>query len=142
MSGILPTWQMVSADLFLYSGFCQDGGCAKATALAAATNEAAGGNLSCKLWYEGTLRPVNGILTPVLLLPSGDGPLKPYLLECESKFPTMKPFGITFSSGRNEGFVHVALPEDKVKESEEEPLLKKPPQKNGLLACIGPKEFF
>ena len=61
--------------------------------------------------YEGTVRPVTGIFASSGLLHEdghGQNQLKPYIFTCESKFPSMVPFGISVTLGRQDGFIHVA----------------------------------
>ena len=117
-----------------------DKGCLKVTALAAATEKAAASDsIGCQLWYEGTVRPVTGIFTSSgLLHEEGHGStLKPYLLTCESKFPSMVPFGLSVTVGRLDGFVHVTVPR---LPKDDEPLIQPKLLKKDFVACVGPQE--
>jgi len=158
LSGLLPSWQYVTPELFIYSAFCvKDKGqdCVRVTALMAATERAAvASDLGCQLWYEGTVRPVTGISAASGLLHEeghGSTALKPYILTCESKFPSMVPFGLSITLGRIDGFVHVTVP--KVPPAEErlpkDDLALKAAGKaaavvdnriKAMVACIGPQQ--
>jgi len=147
LTGLLPTWQYVSPSLFIYSAFCsmgsaEGGSCIKVTALAAATESAAtSSEIGCQLWYEGTVRPVMGIFASSgLLHESGHGTdqLKPYVFTCESKFPTMVPFGISVTIGRMDGFVHVTTTSSKPVSGKKSK--SGPESRKDIVACIGPQQ--
>jgi len=141
LTGLLPTWQYVSPNLFIYSAFCvgaPSGECVKVTALAAATEAAStSSDIGCQLWYEGTVRPVTGIFASSGLLHEdghGSNQLKPYVFTCESKFPSMVPFGISITLGRMDGFIHVTT----IKQQSNNK--KKKSEMKDMVACVGPQQ--
>jgi len=149
LTGLLPTWQYVSPSLFIYSAFCvatSEGECVKVTALAASTEgSATSSDIGCQLWYEGTVRPVTGIFASSGLLHEdghGQNQLKPYIFTCESKFPSMVPFGISVTLGRQDGFIHVANTANKSSKPsiKNQKTAKRDKLKKDFAACIGPQQ--
>ena len=115
-SSLHPSWQMISANTFIYSAYCKGNilqsskndeaptGCPVVNAISIIRGNSASiqPKLSCKLWYEGAHAPRDGITTTS---PFGDSNqssdpkenqrFRPYIVRCENKYPSLIPYGIS-----------------------------------------------
>lgn len=112
-----PTWQRVDDSLYLFSAYCekssdQGQGCPLVTAIAIASEQPI--NLKCKLWFEGSLKALEGIFSATKdLKEDPEGQFSPFTLKCESKFNTRVPYAMTvYKDGGHESQVPIQFLEE------------------------------
>lgn len=117
-----PAWQKVTEDVHVFSAFCgklpgSNDLCPVVTVLAIAPKKSESLlDLSCQLWYEGSIQPVSVPVTSMSTAKNENnkkGGYRPHLFTCESKFASLLPFGVTLHPTGNSQFkpyVHVLSP--------------------------------
>lgn len=102
----VPYWKGLEGGLEVYSAYCspsagESGPCPLVTALA--ITPGAGSTVPqfrCAAWYEGSLKPLEGVFS--FAVEGADLPTPPPVrllrVSCEVKFPTKIPYGVSFYS--------------------------------------------
>jgi len=101
-----PAWQQVSPTVHLYSAYCdrEGGSCPTVTVLGVARGEPK--DYKCRLWFEGSIQPMEGILSATRdsnTDPEADK-VAPYTFNCESKFKTKLPYSVTIYADPDASF--------------------------------------
>jgi hypothetical protein len=114
-----PAFQRINDGVFAYSAFCfrePDGGgdeCPLVMVIASVVL-AALKDFRCKLWYDGSIQPLEGVFsssdTSAASSSSNNGSFRSHQFFCQSKFSTKVPFAVELVSKTGSASVHVHSP--------------------------------
>jgi len=106
-----PAWQQVDHTMYLYSAYCDytstdmmEGTCPTVSVMGVAMGEPK--EYKCKLWFEGSLQAMEGILSVRRDTPTDtkDEEAAQYTFNCESKFKTKLPYSVIIYKDKDASF--------------------------------------
>jgi len=106
-----PAWQQVDHAIYLYSAYCDytstdmvEGTCPTVSVMGVVMGEPK--EYKCKLWFEGTLQAMEGILSfrRDTQTDTKDEEAAQYTFNCESKFKTKLPYSVIIYKDKDASF--------------------------------------
>jgi len=143
-----PSWRGSGSEVYVYSAQCtsvpgDNGTCPQVSVLTLTAKQEYVQNLNCKLWYEGSLHPLQGTFSFSTEEHEGSSFLST-VLSCETRYAARVPFGVSFYKSNEDLSDIIPVFQVPFVSSAEKSILQicvLPPEKPGEQAAAL-KEFF